>query len=79
MFAPKALNGFGARIGTSRQRSDFFTTLKHPNFGSPINAMTSPKFGQSTQMLNNYLGFGGQNGGLNRCTKSAGRARFSWR
>ncbi len=27
--------------------------------------MTSPQFGQSTQMLNNYLGSGGQSGGLN--------------
>jgi hypothetical protein len=27
--------------------------------------MTSPPFGQSTQVLNNYLGSGGQSGGLN--------------
>lgn len=46
-------------------RSDFFNILNHPNFGSPINYMTSPQFGQSTQMLNNYLGSGGLNGGLN--------------
>ncbi len=46
-------------------RSDFFNILNHPNFGSPINYMTSPQFGQSTQMLNNYLGSGGQSGGLN--------------
>jgi len=46
-------------------RGDFFNILNHPNFGSPINFMTSPQFGQSTQMLNNYLGSGGQNGGLN--------------
>ena len=46
-------------------RSDFFNILNHPNFGSPINYLTSPQFGQSTQMLNSYLGSGGQSGGLN--------------
>jgi hypothetical protein len=46
-------------------RGDFFNLLNHPNFGSPINYLTSPQFGQSTQMLNNYLGSGGQSGGLN--------------
>lgn len=46
-------------------RSDFFNVLNHPNFGSPINYLTSPQFGQATQMLNNSLGSGGQSGGLN--------------
>jgi len=46
-------------------RGDFFNILNHPNFGSPINYLSSPQFGQATQMLNNYLGSGGQNGGLN--------------
>jgi len=46
-------------------RGDFFNILNHPNFGNPINYLTSPQFGQATQMLNNYLGTGGQNGGLN--------------
>ena len=46
-------------------RSDFFNILNHPNFGSPINYLTSPQFGHSTQMLNSYLGSGGQSGGLN--------------
>jgi hypothetical protein len=46
-------------------RGDVFNILNHPNFGSPINYLTSPQFGQATQMLNNYLGGGGQNGGLN--------------
>ena len=46
-------------------RCDFFNILNRPNFGSPINYMTSSQFGQSTQMLNNYLGAGGQSGGLN--------------
>jgi hypothetical protein len=74
-----ALRGFGATqwdITLRRQfrfterfslqfRGDFFNILNHPNFGSPINYLTSPQFGQSTQMLNNYLGSGGQSGGLN--------------
>ena len=41
-------------------RVDFFNILNHPNFGSPINYLTSPQFGEATQTLNNYLG-----GGLN--------------
>ena len=74
-----ALRGFGAAqwdITLRRQfrfterfslqfRGDFFNILNHPNFGSPINYLTSPQFGRSTQMLNNYLGSGGQSGGLN--------------
>ena len=39
--------------------------LNHPNFGSPINYLSSPQFGQATMMLNSYLGSGGQSGGLN--------------
>ena len=52
-------------------RGDFFNTLNHPNFGNPVNNLGSgngtpnPFFGQSTQMLANYLGSGGQSGGLN--------------
>src|SRR5271157_586288 len=49
-------------------RGDFFNILNHPNFGSPINylnARTTTPFGYATQMLNNYLGSGGQSGGLN--------------
>jgi hypothetical protein len=74
-----ALRGFGATqwdITVRRQfrfterlgfqvRGDFFNILNHPNFGSPINYLTSPQFGQATQMLNSYLGSGGQSGGLN--------------
>jgi hypothetical protein len=74
-----ALRGFGATqwdIALRRQfrfterfslqaRGDFFNILNHPNFGSPINYLSSPQFGQSTQTLNNYLGGGGQSGGLN--------------
>jgi hypothetical protein len=46
-------------------RGDFFNILNHPNFGSPINYLSSPQFGQATMMLNNSLGSGGQSGGLN--------------
>jgi hypothetical protein len=46
-------------------RADFFNIFDHPNFGNPINYLTSPQFGQSTQMLGTSLGSGGQYGGLN--------------
>lgn len=46
-------------------RGDLFNIFNHPNFGPPINYMSSPQFGQSTQMLGASLGSGGQNGGLN--------------
>jgi hypothetical protein len=46
-------------------RADFFNIFNHPNFGLPVNYMTSPLFGQATQMLGASLGSGGQNGGLN--------------
>jgi hypothetical protein len=46
-------------------RSDFFNILNHPNFGSPINYLSSPQFGYATQTLNTWLGGGGQSGGLN--------------
>jgi hypothetical protein len=73
-----ALRGFGATQwdmtlrrqfrmagGISLQgRVDFFNVLNHPNFGSPINYLSSPQFGQATQMLNSSLGAGGQSGGL---------------
>jgi hypothetical protein len=74
-----ALRGFGAtqvdltlrkqfrlRERLSLQaRADFFNIFNHPNFGPPINYLSSPLFGQSTQMLGASLGSGGQNGGLN--------------
>jgi len=74
-----ALRGFGATqidLTLRRQfklrerlslqaRADFFNIFNHPNFGSPINYLSSPLFGQSTQMLGASLGSGGQSGGLN--------------
>jgi hypothetical protein len=74
-----ALRGFGATevdLTLRRQfkvrerlalqaRADLFNILNHPNFGPPINYLSSPLFGQSTQMLGASLGSGGQNGGLN--------------
>jgi len=50
---------------TLQARADLFNIFNHPNFGSPINYLSSPQFGQSTQMLGASLGSGGQNGGLN--------------
>ena len=74
-----ALRGFGATnvdLTLRRQfkirerlalqaRADLFNIFNHPNFGSPINYLSSPQFGQSTQMLGASLGSGGQSGGLN--------------
>jgi hypothetical protein len=48
-----------------RARADFFNIFNHPNFGPPTNYLSSPLFGQSTQMLGASLGSGGQNGALN--------------
>jgi len=45
--------------------ADFFNIFNHPQFGAPINYLTSPQFGYSTQTLNSWLGSGGQSGGLN--------------
>ena len=78
-FGRNALRGFGAtqvdfalqrqfhlteKIGLSF-RAEFFNIFNHPNFGSPNNDLTSPLFGQSTQMLASGLGSGGANGGFN--------------
>jgi hypothetical protein len=74
-----ALNGFGATevdLTLRRQfklrerlslqaRADLFNIFNHPNFGPPTSYMTSPLFGQATQMLGASLGAGGQTGGLN--------------
>jgi hypothetical protein len=74
-----ALRGFGATqvdLTLRRQvklwerlslqaRADFFNIFNHPNFGPPTNYLSSPLFGQSTQMLGASLGTGGQGGGLN--------------
>src|SRR5207249_7640821 len=56
-------------------RADFFNIFNHPNFGSPINYLSSPLFGQSTQMLGASLGSGGQNGGLNQIGRASCRER----
>jgi hypothetical protein len=73
------LRGFGAwqaDVAAERQfhltetlrlrfRAEFFNMFNHPNFGNPVNTLTSPLFGRSTQTLANSLGSGGANGGLN--------------
>jgi hypothetical protein len=46
-------------------RAVFFNIFDHPNFCPPTNYLSSPLFGQSTQMPGASLGSGGQNGGLN--------------
>jgi hypothetical protein len=53
------------RTGFAAIPRRFLQHPESPNFGSPINYLTSPQFGYATQMLNNYLGSGGQSGGLN--------------
>jgi hypothetical protein len=50
---------------TLQARADLFNLFNHPNLGSPINYLTSPQFGQATQMLGASLGAGGGSGGLN--------------
>ena len=74
-----ALRGFGATqvdLTLRRQlklherlalqaRADFFNIFNHPNFEPPTNYLTSPLFGQSTQMLGPSLGSGGDGGDLN--------------
>jgi hypothetical protein len=77
-FGRNVLRGFGASqadVALQRQfhvtgktglrfRAEFFNIFNNPNFGSPINDLTSPLFGRSTQTLANSLGSGGANGGF---------------
>ena len=53
------------RAAFSSSASGSLQYLQPPQFRDPINYMSSPLFGQSTQMLGASLGSGGQNGGLN--------------
>ncbi|MBV9927475.1 MAG: TonB-dependent receptor [Acidobacteria bacterium] len=78
-FGRNVLRGFGAAqadVGLQRQfhltervslrfRAEFFNLFNHPNFGNPVNTLTSPLFGRSTQTLASSLGSSGANGGLN--------------
>ncbi|HEY2119597.1 MAG TPA: TonB-dependent receptor [Candidatus Acidoferrum sp.] len=77
-FGRNVLRGFGATqadIGLQRQfhvteriglffRAEFFNIFNHPNFGNPTNALSSPLFGYSTQMLASSLA-GADNAGFN--------------
>ena len=47
-----------------RFRTECFNILNHPNFGPPVNDLSSPLFGRSTQTLARSLGSGGPNGGF---------------
>ena len=73
-----ALRGFGVSqfdLALRRQFSlgerlklqlkvELFNLFNHPNFGNPVNNLSSNFFGQSTQMFGRSLGSGGINGGL---------------
>ena len=74
----RAISGFGAwqaDLAVQREfhlterlalrfRGEFFNLFNHPNFGPPNNNLTSPLFGQSTQMLASSLA-GTDNAGFN--------------
>ena len=50
------------------ERGDSPNVLTLPNFGGSVNYLNAPSstpFAYATQMLNNYLGDGGQSGSLN--------------
>jgi len=78
-YGRNVLRGFGAAqvdLAFQRQfhltermqlrfRGEFFNIFNHPNFGAPDNKITDGLFGLSTATLNNSLGSGGANGGLN--------------
>jgi hypothetical protein len=53
-------------------QADLFNLFNYPNFGPPVNYMTSPLFGQANQMLGSSLGAGGQTGGLNPLYQNGG-------
>jgi hypothetical protein len=73
-----ALRGFGVTqldVALRRQfnlgerlklqfKTEVFNLFNHPNFGNPVNVLSSTQFGQSTQMFGRSLGNGGINGGL---------------
>lgn len=72
----RAFNAVQADIAFQRQfhltermqlrfRGEFFNIFNHPSFGPPIGDLTNKLFGYSTATLNNSLGSGGANGGLN--------------
>ena len=60
-----------------RFRAEFFNILNHPNFGSPTNTLTSPLFGQSTQMLAGFLGLAAPTAASTPSTKSVALAPSS--
>jgi hypothetical protein len=45
-------------------RAEMFNILNHPNFAPPAGDLSLPTFGQSSQMLNDYLGSGAGVGGF---------------
>jgi hypothetical protein len=77
-FGRNVLRGFGAfQVDAAVQRrfqltqkvdlrfrAELFNIFNRPNFGSPVNDLSSPLFGRSTQMLARSLGSGGASGGF---------------
>jgi hypothetical protein len=59
-----------------RFRAEFFNIFNHPNFGSPMNVLSSPLFGRSTQMLANSVA-GGNNARSTLSIRWAARVRSS--
>jgi len=51
------------RVGV-QFRAEFFNILNHPNFGNPVSTLTSPAFGQSTQILATALSPSSVSGGF---------------
>ena len=44
-------------------RAEMFNVLNHPNFGQPVANLSSPQFGQATQLLGQFLSGGLAGGG----------------
>ena len=45
-------------------RLEAFNVFNHPNFGNPDTSLSSPMFGRSATMLNQFLGTGGPSSGF---------------
>ena len=59
-------------------RADFFNIFNHPNFGPPVNYMTSPLFGRRPRCSEPRSAAAAKPAASIRSTRSAARARRSW-